>query len=389
MRVVVDAQAMSAVLRGASGVLPSRSPDPISKCIMLRADDSEKRFEVVVSREGSIIKWYVPGVDVQRSGEVVLSPGRLTSLLAELSGDVKLIDRNGELVIESVFFEAAVKLEAEPSAFPLVDVPLLGKSFPYVLVDRVEFLRVVKLCYAGSRQSKSERFNLAGVSFWPLVGKKTGAVESLDVVGTDGRVVVRSNLGCKAGAGVVKPRFPGSPSLLANQFVGVLEGVFGDDPAEQLCLVPGADAVIIKTARSVMRCACPDGTYPDYADILGQRGKPLTFEVVADDFVHCLRVASICCNPDSPVIEVTLGEGVLVAESVMVDGLIVGRSRAEMPIAIDGGGKKFRLSPKLFFLLSSAWREASMIEFAVNLSKHVAFFACKDILMDGVLVLHS
>lgn len=391
MRVVVDAKLMSSVMNSCCGAVLSRTPVPAYTCVMLDADAAGKRFEVLVARDGSLLRWYVPGADVQRSGKIVVDPNRPAALLSELEGDVTLSSdgKGGELsMVSPPFFEASVSSKVGVDEFPWASPPVLGNDLPYVTVDRAEFLRVVRLCYCSSRTAKDFRYVMDGVSFWPLMSN--GKVTSIDVVGTDGRAIIRSNLACSAGGGELKERSFASPSLLHNSFVSLLDGIFGGDPSESLCLAPGADAVVIQTARSSLRCACGNGSYPDYLDIirLAKRDKPIVFDVVASDFVHCLRVASICCA-DTPAVEVVLGEGTLTASSVVTGELVVGRSRHEMPIAIDGGGAKFRLSPKVFFNFAAALKEASMIKFAVNLKRGVAFFSCEDISIDGVLVLLS
>lgn len=388
MRVIADARSLSAVLGACSNVVPSKTPLPIYTNVMLDADAKEKRFEVLVSRGGSLLRWYVPGVDVQRSGRVVVQPGRFADLIAGILGDVTLSFKKGddELLLSSApFFEASIAVKHDESEFPWAPPPDLA-ALPYVVVDRAELIRLVDLCYSGSRGAKDLRYVMDGVTFWPVLGKKP----AVEIVGSDGRTLIRSKLPC-AVVGDVKERSPASPSLLHNSFVRVLDGVFGSDPSETICLVPGADAVVLKTARSSLRSACGNGSYPDYQDIFkrSQRGSPVSFDVVAADFVHCLRVASICCNVESPTVEVVLGEGTLTASSVVTGELAVGRSRHEMPIAIDGGGARFRISPKTFFSVATAMKEASMIKFAVNLQSHVAFFSCEDISIDGVLVLLS
>ena len=396
MKFVVDSQAFSKVLVRASSVVPSRTSLPIMQCLLLDCDAKAKVMSVCYSNNGSVMRWYVPGVDIQRSGQAVVEPGRLSHLLAELAGDVtiSLHESKGveELVLAATFFESELTLHHHASAYPScdeVEVGVAGTAF--VNVQREDFLRAVKLCSFASKKASNLKFAIDGVTFWPI--KSKDGFKSLDVVGTDGKVLVLSSLDCTPGDGKLEERHRSAPSLLHNSFVPLVGSVFEEDPAEYLVVSPGAHAVVIKSQRSYVRCVCSNGSYPDYAALFGtmmNRGKTIDFSVVAVDFIHSIRLAAICCDPEYPSIKLKLGEGTLFASANVPEGsLITGRSRAEMPIPVDGGGAEMLIMPSVFLSITGVFREADMIDFRVNLQTNLALFACTDIKLQGILVLQD
>lgn len=389
MKIIADRRNLLVAFSSMSALVNHRSPSKVYQYLLLKADHINKIFEVIVSDGVSCVRAEVRGTDVQESGAWLAPPERFSAILTELNSDeITLTVDDDVATVKALFAEYDLPICPESvDSYPVRERVGLGdEDHPYFIMSSKELLRGVDLAAKFSRRGKVLRnYTLGGVAFFPKLNKH-GNVESVELVGTDGASLGLTTAPVTAVAGcVVKEREVYSPAILINVIIPLLHTLFEKDESVMVCL--DGNSIIFATQRAYVVSSMPDARYPPYPDIFAKQRKGfLTFEVPALEFITNCRVASICCVHENPIVEVTVGDGVVEMRSVLPpDELSVGRSRADFPVGVDGGGIKLAFVPKLILEMSSVFDENDMLELSLKPDSDVAFFNCFSKQLQGTL----
>ncbi len=367
-----------------AALLPKVKGRVVDQCVLLSVDVKKKTVYAVCCDGTQTVRCMVRGSSPEESGDYLVKAAVLMEVLSVhqetefvFSGD----DDDGEsLFARAAFAEHEMEYQVEASRYPVAPVVDLGsEDYPAFTVGRDAFLEAIDKVrlVAKSATKQDHRFAIAGVSLWPVLGD-ADAVCGLVLVSTDALSLIRTELPATPwGTGVVKERSHLNPAVLLSNAVMLLGKLFSDAADETLTVCLAANFIVISSGRNLIRMRMLEGQYPHYEDILKPAKSALKLTVPAGEFIHCARLAAVCCDPEEPVIEVEVGEGFIKMHSKAKDLKSFGISRAEFPIGEDGEGLKIGLRPKLLFEIKRLFSEEDMLLVHLNPKAGVMLVKCE------------
>lgn len=308
-----------------SAVVPSRTPKDVLKNVKLVAADG---IVTLVATDQEIgIRYEVPGVEAESSGEILLPTNRIISILRELQDDGVTIESTGEQIRitggQSVFNLAA----EDPAEFPPVASfdgdqwhTVSGKSLKE-MIRRTAFATDVE----------STRYALGGV----LVEIDES---SITLAATDSRrlAVVETATTAHGGA---KP--PESSPVVPTKAMQLVERTISDDEAD-VDISIRSNEVLIRSGRATVYSRLVEGRFPRYSDVIPKETRE-KIDLVTGPFHGAIRQAQIVTNEESRGVDFSFANGTLTLTSKAAE---IGESKVELPIEFSGDDLTITFDPR-------------------------------------------
>lgn len=294
-----------------SGVVPARTPKEILKNVMLQARDGVATLSGTDLEIG--IRYEIPGVEIETSGDALLPAARMISILRELTeGTVDLDVSDDGLRIRSGSSE--FNLAAEDAAeFPTI--PTFDDDAYHAVSGNLLREAIRRTVFA--TDVESTRYALGGV----LLELEP---DSVTLAATDSRrlAVVKSSCRMEGSpeSGNVSPVIPSKAMILIERSI--------DNEEDDVRIAIHANDALIKSGHATISCRLVEGRFPKYRDVIPNDSSH-SVDFVAGQFLSAVRQAQIVTNEESRGVDFTFSNGVLKMDSKAAD---IGKSTIELPI---------------------------------------------------------
>lgn len=306
---------LASAFQTVGGVVPTRTPKEILKNVKLLVADQQATLVGTDQEVG--IRYTLPEVETDSSGEALIPTQRMTAILREIQDDAISLEVNeGTLWVRAGASEFQLSTE-DPAEFPDVE-GFTGEDYHAVpgktlkqLIHRTIFATDVE----------STRYALGGVRLELTPDKITLAA-------TDSRRLAVTYASCSAQGNVTEEQ--GEPVVPAKA-MSLIERSVSDDDQDVWIAVRNND-VLVKSGQSTIYSRLVEGRFPRYQDVIPSDSNA-QIEMVVGPFHSAVRQAMIVTDDESRGVDFTFGNGTLRLSSQVAD---VGASKIEMPIGYDG-----------------------------------------------------
>ncbi len=307
-----------------SGVVPSRTPKDILKNVKLQVGGGKATLIGTDQEVG--IRYEIPGVETDSSGEVLLPKDRLMAILRELSDDgIDLEVTEKALWVRSGHSEFRLSAE-DPAEFPPVQA---FDATAYHVVPAASFREMIKRTIFAT-DPESSRYALGGVLL--EFGK-----DKLTMAATDSRrLAVVSCVSSEVGTIEARATHPVVPA----KALALIEKSITDDQDVYVAVYP--NSVLVKVGSSTIYSRLVEGRFPRYADVI-PNNSVTDVDMVVSPFYSAVRQAQIVTNEESRGVDFTFENGTLRLTSVAAD---IGQSKVEIPISYDASAVTITFDPR-------------------------------------------
>jgi len=286
MKVLCDRGALVDALNLVSGVVVSRTPKPVLRCVKLSA--GEDGLTLAATDLEASVKVTTPRVEVEEAGEALVPCEKLNQIVRES------VDATLNLAVD----QDVAHIRGSDSHFKIYGQPVA--DFPPVaeFADETDFQisaeafsqLIARTVFAAARENS--RYAMNGVLI-EREGKK------LSVVATDGRRLALARGECTLVGGDKEGRHE---AIVPTRSLGMLQRLFDD--AEQQVKVRVADnSIVFSTDTAVLSSNLVEGNFPPYRDVIPQdtdSKATLNTEV----FARAVRRAAVLTNEESKGIRI-------------------------------------------------------------------------------------
>ncbi len=312
---------------GAVGaVIPSRTPKPILQNVKLQVLGGKS---TLIGTDSEIaIRYEVPEVICQGSGEALLPTRRVSDILRELRDDKVTLHIETDAVRicgDRSEFRLPV---ADPAEYP--PVAAFDDQDYFTLPGKTLRDMIRRTIFA--TDPESSRYALGGILF-------EFGTDKLSLVATDSRrlALMHAPLSKHGNAPT-----PAAPPVIPSKTMSLLERTIPDtDDLVQIAIHHPND-VLFKTANATIFSRLVEGRFPRYQDVI-PKSHELSIELVAGQFHSVVRQAQIVTNEESRGVDFQFDNGTLLLTSQAAD---IGTSRVEMPISYSGPKLVIRFDPR-------------------------------------------
>ncbi|QEG32743.1 DNA polymerase III subunit beta [Bythopirellula goksoeyrii] len=326
MKISCDREQLLHAFQTVASVAPSRSPKPILQNVKLEA--SAEKVTLLATDLEVGIRHDVEGVDIQTSGDAVLSVARFGSILREstdqtlhLECDSTGITIRGE--------RSQFRLPAEnPAEFP--QVTKFEQESYYEVPARLLRELIRRTVFA--TDNESSRYALGGV-------KLEFEEAALTAIGTDGRRLAKMT------GPVVKhgqPQDSDQTTIVPTRAMSLIERAVAPSDSEVQVAVKGNE-FLVHSSRATISARLLEGRFPDWRKVFPEGGTSTGIELAVGATLSAVRQAAIVTSEESRGVDFTFGDGMLVLSGRAAE---VGQSRIELPIGYDGQELTVTLDPR-------------------------------------------
>jgi DNA polymerase III subunit beta len=289
MKVICDRGALVDALALAQGVVASRTPKPVLKCVKLTASADEGLTLEATDAE-TALRLTTPRVEVAEPGECVVPADKLTAIVRESIDATITLSADAEQTHITGSDSKFKVLGYPPAEFP-VRVAFTGA--PDFEVSAAELHKLVAQTLFATAKENS-RYAINGV----LIEREGN---KLSVVATDGHRLAIAKGACKAGDDK-QPRSTIVPSRALNLLLRLF------DDAEQTVSVKLDDnRILFKTDTAVLASNLVEGNFPPYKDIIPKdNDKRATLNT--DAFISAIRRTALLTNEESKGVRMAFGK---------------------------------------------------------------------------------
>jgi DNA polymerase-3 subunit beta len=234
-----------------TSIVPSRTPKPILRCVLITADKKQVRVRATDLEIG--INYLVPEVQVEQEGEVVVPADKLASVVRESADDVLVLEAD----------EGTCKVTGSDSHFTIYgqDAAQYPKvpdfdGEPDIEVGLQSLQTVIEHCIFATAK-ESTRYALNGV-LWEVKGKK------MSMVATDGRRLARSRVSL---ASAPSKKMETAKIIVPSKTLSLLGKIGGTD--KDIVSIRLVDnQILLSCSNVVVSSTLVEGTFPKYEDII-------------------------------------------------------------------------------------------------------------------------
>ena len=345
MKLNFNRSALSEALGLLTLVTPSRTPQPILRCVRITADAKSVRLCATDLEVG--INYLVREVEIEQPGEVVVPADHLAGVVRESVDEVLSLEAE----------EGICKITGADSHFTIYGQE--AGQYPAVpTFDGVGDIEIslgnlqagIEQCLFATAK-ESTRYALNGV-LWEIKGKK------LSLVATDGRRLARSrvDLASAPGEKIAKAKI-----IVPAKTMALLDKLGGGDK----------DSVLVKLVDNQVLIGCADvaissglieGNFPKYEDIIPKDyDKKLTLPTEA--VLSAARRAALLTSEESRGIRLAIGK-----ETIVFSGRAPETGDAQVEMGVDYKGEPIEIGFNPQFLID-ALRVIQTPEFDLELGQ--------------------
>ncbi|UCG47659.1 MAG: DNA polymerase III subunit beta [Phycisphaerales bacterium] len=292
MKVSFNRAAMAEALGLLTGVVPSRTPKPILRCVQIVAEEKAVRINATDLEVG--ISYLVAEVQVESEGEVIVPADRLSAIVRESVDEVLLLEaRDGTCEIRGSDSHFTIYGQ-EPGQYPPVPV-FDGKADLEIGLNVLQG-GIEQCLFATARESS--RYAINGV-LWEIQDKK------LMLVATDGRRLAR----CRVTLGSA-PEKAIANMIVPAKTMGLLDKLGGNEK-DSVAVKLLDNQIVISCANVVISSNLVEGNFPKYEDIIPtDYDKKLRLPTEAT--LSAVRRSALLTSEESRGIKLSIGQKKLV-----------------------------------------------------------------------------
>ena len=324
MHVLISRNALLEVLGAATGVVASRSPKEVLKCVRLTA--SQDGLLVSATDLEVALRGEVRQVEVKVPGDVLIPADKLLHITRESADDALELESNEQTCHIRGSDSHYEIYGQDPRDFPPV-ADLEGR--PDVEIEGGKLLSLIeRTVFAVARENT--RFAINGV-LWEKKGKK------LALVATDGRrmacaVDVAERVVGEDAAMIV-------PARTVQALQRVLAGV-----TDLVAISFSRNQVVVRTGAYVISSALVEGQFPQYEEVIPVDNDRKVV-LATDAFLSAVRRAALLTNDQSKGIRLCFEDNRLVLSSRAPEQ---GEATVSMPA--ECGGRRLEIGFNPSFL---------------------------------------
>ncbi len=348
---------LSAAFQIVSGVVPSRSPKDILKNVKLQVGGGKATLIGTDQEIG--IRYDIPGVETDSSGEVLLPKDRVVSIIRELTDESVDLEVGEKAVwIRSGHSEFRLSSE-DPAEFPPVQA---FDAESYYVIPAASFKEMIRRTVFAT-DVESTRYALGGVLLEFLGDKLTMAATDSRRLAVVSTVVTT--------VGTVEPRT--THPVVPSKALALIEKSISDaDQDVYLAVYP--NSVLVKCGSSTIYSRLVEGRFPRYADVVPNSSN-VQMDMVVGPFQSAVRQAQIVTSEESRGVDFEFGNGVLRLKSIAAD---IGESKVEVPISYDGESLTITFDPRYIVEFLRILDSASSVKVLLNDSESAALLKTDD-----------
>jgi DNA polymerase-3 subunit beta len=342
MKVVADREALYRGFQRAGSVVSSGIQQPIYRNVKLSATEGDVYLTASDLEVG--LRLRIPDVVVEKEGQVLLPPGRISSILANTPDDqVTISDTDGSVRLRSGDSDMLI-LGESPDDF--VDLPELPEDGTAEIDAGVLRYMIRRTAFAAAPDRG--RYALNGVLF--VLGKE----DSIDMVAADGSrlALVKkkvSNPGGIEASFVVQSRGVEQLGRLAD---------YGEEPVR---FVATENQFMAQNDAGRLVCQLVEGQFPNYQDVIPTDSK-IKVQLPVREMLSAVRRAGYLTTDETRVVDFCFGTGELVIRAESPD---VGRAEVKMSVEYEGEETRISFNPDfLEEMLSIVERESVKLRFS-------------------------
>ena len=342
MKVVANREALYRGFHRAGSVAGAGIQQPIYRNVKLSAMDGDVYLTATDLEVGLTIK--VSEVVVEKEGAVLLSPSRISHILADTPGEeVTLTDTNGSVNLKTADSEMLM-LGEDPADF--VDLPGLPDE-GVVEIDAEELRYMIRHTAFAAAPDKG-RYALNGVLF--ALGKDN----AIELVAADGSRLA-----------VVKKKV-NNPGGIESSFIVLTRGVeqlgrladFGEEP---VCFVATENQFIAQNEVGRVVCQLVEGQFPNYKEVVPSDSK-IKLSLPVRELLSAVRRARYLTTDETRVVDFCFSKNELAIRAESPD---VGRAEVNVPIEYDGEDAMISFNPEYIEeMLTIVERDSVKMRFA-------------------------
>lgn len=324
MKIHCQRNMLAAGFQTVGGVVPSRTPKEILKNVKLLVADKKATLIATDSEVG--VRYELPEVDTESSGEVLLPMQRLAAILREVSDDIVAIEVTEDALWVRCGHSEFRLSAADPAEFP--DVPGFTDSSYFAVTADALKQGIQRTLFAADVEST--RYALGGVL---LDVNQSG----LTLAATDSRRLAVCKVPCTTQGNLQGGGQPVVPSKAMSMIERSL--VAGEDEVQ---IAIHANDVVVRSGPATIYARLVQGRFPKYQDVIPRDAK-MQIELVSGPFHSAVRQAMIVTNEESRGVDFEFKDGTLVLNSQAAD---IGTSKVELPVAYDGEAVTVTFDPR-------------------------------------------
>lgn len=297
MKVNFNRAALAGALGLLNSVVPSRTPKPILRCVLISADDSEVRICGTDLEAG--INYTVGEVQIEQPGQVVVPADRLLAIVRESGDDILSMEVDqGACKIAGSDSHYTIYAH-DPKQFPPV-AGFEGDADLEVTLGKLQ-AGIEQVLFATAKEST--RYALNGV-LWEIDGKK------LSLVATDGRRLARCRVNLSAPA---SEKFTQAKLIVPAKTMSLLDKI-GVTDKETVSVKLVDNQILIACGNVVISSNLVEGNFPKYQDIIpSDNDRKLVLD--REKTFSAVRRAALLTSEESRGIKLSLAAGKLVLSS--------------------------------------------------------------------------
>ncbi|MEQ9453918.1 MAG: DNA polymerase III subunit beta [Phycisphaeraceae bacterium] len=296
MKVICDRGALVEALNTVSGVVLSRTPKPVLRCVKLTAEASPPMLTLVGTDTEVTVTLKTERIEVAEAGEALIPADKLGQIVRES------IDPTIEIATDE---ESAV-ITGKDSRFKVFGYPVADFAAVPVFKGDADFEigasdlhRLIAMTIFATARENS-RYAINGVLL-----ERTG--NKLSVVATDGHRLALAKGSCKGGSGETRS------AIVPTKALNLLLKLF-DDPEQTVRCRIADNQIFFATDQAVLVSNLVEGNFPPYQDVIPKDGDKKA-EVSTDVLVSAVRRAALLTNEESKGVRMAFDESGLTLTS--------------------------------------------------------------------------
>lgn len=310
-----------------TSVVPSRTPKPVLRCVLITASEKDVRICATDLEVG--INYLLSEVNVEQPGQVVVPADRFAAIVRESVDEVLAVEaKDGVCEIKGADSHFTI-YGLDASQYPTVPT-FEGAAELEIGLQNLQ-VGIEQCLFATAKEST--RYALSGV-LWEIEGKK------LTLVATDGRRLARTKVNL---ASVSTDKLATTTIIVPTKTMALLDKISGTD--KDIVSVKLVDnQVLLSCVNVVISSSLVEGNFPKYEDIIPtDYEKKLTLSTEAT--LSAVRRSALLTTEESKGIKLSVSKGALVFSCRAPE---TGDAQIDMTVDYNGEPIEIGFNPQFF-----------------------------------------
>ncbi len=343
MKVIAQTAALQEALALTGGIVTTRTPKPVLRCIKLSASDGVLTFLATDLEAGC--RYRVSAVEIVEEGEALVPADRLGGIVRESGGDESLTIETEKQAVHVRGAGSHFKVFGyDPGEYPAVADFTESADFE---IPAQQLAKMISRTLFATAKAHSH-YAISGV-LWEASGKK------LQLVATDGhRLAQTTGPLPKAVATEVNAIVPG-------KLMGLIQRI-STDADGKLEVKVKENQILVRTARAILVSSLVQGNFPKYTDVIP---KECTRKgtINTSQFEHRIRQAALLTNEESKGIRLSFQADQVTLSSRAPE---TGEAEVTCPMTYEGDPVEIAFNPAF---LTDALRVTETDEISIGINE--------------------